>query len=354
MNTNQNENKTIGFYGGKFTIPHKGHRYLMIQASTIVDELHVVISHDPDNEQELFENTTMEPPSITQRVRWWEHMTKDLDHVHIHAVNEPYTNTFDGWEHGANEIKKAIGKRIDKVFSGEPTYGEYFDILYPDAEHVVLDRGRERYPISSTIIREQGVLSCWDMIPKEVRQDYVKKIVIVGTESNGKTTLLKNLASIYDTDYVEEYGRTMYEDMKSFGTLPEDFAKIVIGHTARVHYAIPNANKILFVDTEAYVTKNFLVDYENIEDDPVVNVIAKNQDYDLWLFLEPDVTWVDDGSRIFGDDDMRNRASDRLKSFLDEDGIEYVSVSGDYHQRLVTAIEAVDDLIDYEGSRNTI
>lgn len=337
---------TTGFYGGKFTIPHKGHQYLMTIASTMVDKLYVIVSYDDDHESGLYKNTGLTAPSYLQRVRWWEMMTAHLPHVEVRAVNEPYTGDFSGWEEGARLIRESMGNvPIDKVFSAEPSYGDYFKILYPEAEHVIIDPERTRFPISTTMIRQDGVAQHWDMIPPEVRRDFVKKIVVVGTESNGKSTLVKNLAALYDTNYVGEYGREIYEDMGSYITLPDDYSKIAIGHAHRVNEAVNSSRRVLFVDTEAHVTRNFLIDYENIHDDVVVNAIAAAQNYDLWLFLEPDVPWVDDGSRILGEQEIRHRASERLRSFLEDSGVDYVTVSGDYHQRITASINAVDDFL---------
>lgn len=337
---------TTGFYGGKFTIPHKGHQYLMTIASTMVDKLYVIVSYDDDYEAGLYENTGLTAPSYLQRVRWWEMMTAHLPHIEVRAVNEPYTGDFSGWEEGARLIRESMGNvPIDKVFSAEPSYDDYFKILYPEAEHVVIDPERTRFPISTTMIRQDGVARHWDMIPPEVRRDFVKKIVVVGTESNGKSTLVKNLAALYDTNYVGEYGREIYEHWGSYTTLPSDYAAIAIGHTHKVNEAIEDANRILFVDTEDNVTRNFLIDYENIYDDKVVNAIAQTQDYDLWLFLEPDVPWVDDGSRFLGEPDVRARSTDRLKKMIKDNGHEFVTISGNYQERLTTAIEAVDNFI---------
>lgn len=337
----------VGFYGGKFIIPHMGHLYAMIKASTMCKELHVIVSYDDKHEATLHEGTRIpELIPVKQRVRWWKQLTKDMPHVHVHAVYEPQTGEYSDWEVGANGIREAIGKPIDAVFSSERSYEAFLSRLYPGAQHVVVDPDRKKFPVSGTAIRRDGVFAHWDMIPPVVREYFVKKIAVVGTESNGKSTLVKNLASIYGTNYVEEWGRTFYERMGDFDTMPEDYAQIAVEHAHHVSKAVSDSRKLMFVDTEAFVTDRFSIEYEGAEvKQPVVQAIAKNQKFDLWLFLEPDVEWVPDGSRILGEQSVRNNVSSRLKNTLDENGIQYVTISGDYHQRLVSSMKAVDQLL---------
>lgn len=78
--------------------------------------------------------------------------------------------------------------------------------------------------------------------------------------------------------------------------------------------------------------------------------IAKLQQFDLWLFLEPDVKWIDDGTRVFGEEGIRIRNNEWLKSILAEKGIEYVSISGNYQERLEQAMVQVNKLMGVNGS----
>lgn len=122
----------VGMYGGKFYPVHMGHVYAMIQASAMVDELHVIVSYDDRYEREvLLEGAKIAHIPYSIRVRWWTQLTMDMPHVHVHAVEEIQTGHFSDWEHGAEAIRAAIGKEIDVVFSSEPSYSGYFDKLYP-------------------------------------------------------------------------------------------------------------------------------------------------------------------------------------------------------------------------------
>lgn len=337
----------VGMYGGKFYPVHMGHVAAMIRASTMVDELHVIVSYDDRFEREVILQGAKIPhiPHYI-RLRWWTELTKHMPHVHVHAVEEIQTGQFSDWEKGAAAMKAAVGKEIDTVFSSETAYSGYFDKLYPSARHIVLDPSRESFRISGTILRNEGPMKHWDLLPDVVKPFFAKKVVVVGTESCGKSTLVSNLATLYNTAYVEEFGRTFYDEIGGCEgiTIGEDYPRIAFEHKNRESLQLKRANKVLFIDTEAIVTQYFSIAYLG-KRQPILDEIAKLQHYDLWLFLEPDVEWVDDGTRSFGDREVRERNNGILKDLLQEHGVTYETISGNYNVRLEKAVRLVDELI---------
>jgi HTH-type transcriptional repressor of NAD biosynthesis genes len=187
----------------------------------------------------------------------------------------------------------------------------------------------------------------WDMIPEVVKPYFVKKVVVVGTESCGKSTLVRNLANLYNTNYVEEFGRIYYERLGNCAdiTLISDYPEIAFEHKYQEKKQIEKANKLLFIDTEAIVTQYYSMLYLD-HYNPTVEAVAKEQHYDLWLFLEPDVKWVDDGTRTFGVQEDRVMNNNLLKSMLDSRGIAYITIKGNYQQRIEAAIDHVNKLIE--------
>jgi HTH-type transcriptional regulator, transcriptional repressor of NAD biosynthesis genes len=281
---------TVGFIGGKFLPLHLGHVYAIVHASSSVDELYVVLSHSEIRDKELCEHTKMEyiPPQI--RLRWLSLLTKDMPNVKVISIEDEQGNDDYNWEEGAQLIKTAIGKPIDFVFSSEFEYNTIFEELYPNSKHVLIDPSRRHVTISATTIRREGVFRQWEFIPDCAKPYFIKKIVVVGTESCGKSTLTKNLAKIYNTTYVSEYGRIVCEELGGCDgvIVKEDYHKIAYGHKLEELKAIEKANKLVFIDTEAIVTQFYSNLYNN-EHQPLLDEMAKLQDYDLWLYLEPDV-----------------------------------------------------------------
>jgi HTH-type transcriptional repressor of NAD biosynthesis genes len=197
---------TVGFIGGKFLPLHLGHVYAIVHASTIVDELFVVLSHSELRDKELCQDIKMNYIPAQIRLRWLSQLTKDMPHVKVISIEDKHDNDNYDWAEGAQFIKREIGKPIDYVFSSEIQYNDIFKELYPNATHKLIDPMRSQVTISATTIRTEGVFKHWEFIPEFVRPYFVKKIVVVGTESCGKSTLTRNLAKIYNTTYVEEYG----------------------------------------------------------------------------------------------------------------------------------------------------
>ena len=63
------------------------------------------------------------------------------------------------------------------------------------------------------------------------------------------------------------------------------------------------------------------------------------------MFLEPDVKWVQDGTRASGDQSIRENNNKILKELLKENNIEFISISGDYDTRYEKSKEEILKLI---------
>lgn len=337
----------VGFLGGKFLPLHQGHVYAIINASTMVDELYIVLSHSEKRDRELCDGSKISYIPSQIRLRWLFQLTKEMDNVKIVEVEDQDGNEDYKWKEGALKIREVIGKEIDVVFSSEPEYGPIFNELYPEAEHILIDVNRQHVPISATKIREDGVYAYWDYIPEVAKPFFIKKVVILGTESCGKSTLTRNLACIYNTTYVKEYGRDYCEELGGCDgiILEEDYPMIAYGHKLKEYEAISNANKIVFIDTEAVVTQ-FYSELYNQKHQTVLDEIARIQKYDLCLYLEPDVKWVDDGLRVHGEQKVRIETNFRLMELLKNNGINFVSIGGTYQDRLEKSIELINSTFE--------
>ena len=97
----------------------------------------------------------------------------------------------------------------------------------------------------------------------------------------------------------------------------------------------------------------YLLDFKDNDNDDkrfkyIAECISYLNNYDLYIFLEPDVKWVQDGSRTYGDQKIREKNNKILKKLLDENGINYICVSGDYQNRYQESKNLVKKLLgDY-------
>jgi len=176
----------------------------------------------------------------------------------------------------------------------------------------------------------------------------IKKIVIIGPESTGKSTMCSLLARHYKTLWVEEYAReyllkngTNY----SFENLL-DVAKgqIELEEKAIKNSILKNQNSKLFIDTDMYVMKVWCEFVFNNCHHWILNRIAERK-YDLYLLCNIDLPWVKDELREYPDLESRKKLYKYYKDILINQQVQWVEISGDYEDRLSLAINAVNKLI---------
>lgn len=325
-----------GLVLGKFMPPQNGHLYLIDTAATQCKILYVMICSDKT-----------QPISGKLRYKWLCKIYKDKPTVKIiwcQDKNPQYPDECDTVDtfykkYWIPSIYNRI-KKLDVVFTSEE-YGDEFG-RYLGVPHVLVDQPRSHYAVSGTAVRLDPYTN-WKFIPRVVRPYYTKKVVIIGPESVGKSTLTKKLAVQFDTYHVEEYGRTYTEISGTNELTNEDFINIARGHKKLLNKTLKEGKKVIFVDTEAITTKIFGEMYLGDKFDPtVINGLIKKQKYDLYLLLNIDVPWVDDGTRDFPD--KRIEHFERIKQELKDNNIPYVLINGTYEERFEKAVNEVNNL----------
>lgn len=334
----------VGMYGGSFDPLHVGHIHDIIRAASICEELYLMISWCEGRES----------TSKELRYRWILNSTRHLPNVKIiliedKAVSKEEYNTDYYWEKGAADIKNAIGKPINVVFCGTDYLGtNRFESLYcPESDVVYFDRSE--VPISSTDIRTWA-LGNWDYIPSVCKDYYAQKVLIVGGESTGKSTLVQNLALAYNTNFVSEVGRDTcdYAGGEDY-MIAEDLYENILRQKINVMDAARHSNRILFVDTDAITTlfySKFLLGEGSKEDIKCTNLaksVSSIDNWDLVIFLEPDVEFIQDGTRNKKIKSNREKYSEQIKHLLRKSGVEFHTIGGDYINRFNKAKELIEN-----------
>lgn len=339
----------VGMYGGSFDPLHIGHIHDIIKAASMCEELYIVISWCEGRES----------VSKELRYRWILNSTRHLHNIKIiliedKAVSKEEYNTDYYWEKGAKDIKDAIGKKLDAVFCGSDYLGtNRFESLY-GAESEIVYFDRAEVPISSTEIRFDAMQQ-WEYVPLAAKSFYTKKILVVGGESTGKSTLVENLALAYNTNFVREVGRDTcdYAGGEQF-MIADDLVENLLKQKIYADEASKHSNRLLFVDTDALTTKfyiDFLLDAasdESVKTHNLADAINALNRWDLVIFLEPTVAFVQDGTRSEEIAADREKYSTQIKELFEKNNIPLEMIGGEYIDRFIKAKEIIKDRFHIE------
>ena len=183
--------------------------------------------------------------------------------------------------------------------------------------------------------------------------DHILKIVAIGPESTGKSTLCTELALHFSTYWCPEYAR---EYLINNGTnySYEDLLLIAKGQLAleekalielSIHHSKNDSTKqpILFIDTDMYVMKvwsEFVFD----QCDPwILNQISERK-YDGYLLCKHDLPWTKDELREYPEVEKRASLYNYYKDILINQQTPWFEVTGSETERTQQAINWVDKL----------
>lgn len=181
----------------------------------------------------------------------------------------------------------------------------------------------------------------------------LRKIVVIGPESTGKSTLCKQLAQHYNTVWCPEFAREYlltngtnysYDDLLTIAKgqliLENEYSQKMNSPS----FPLTTSHSPFFIDTDMYVMKvwcEFVFDkcHRFILDQIV------ERKYDLYLLCNTDLPWVKDELREYPDLESRHKLYNIYKDIMINQSVPWVDISGTYEERLQKAIAAVNDLL---------
>ena len=349
-----------GLVIGKFYPPHLGHLHVMQVALKRCERVTVEV---------LYSSVESIPGSV--RTKWIRQSFPGNSHLRVlDGLDDVLVDYEDPaiWDAHV-EIMKALlagadigadpWPAVDAVFVSE-SYGDELARRF-GARAVLVDPERGRFPVSGTAVRADPAGN-WNLLPGPVRAGLARRIVIIGAESTGTTTLsldlveaLRQRGGIWAaTGWVGEYGREYSALLQqrqmeaSASRLPSDFPwteqdfLVIAAEQNRLEEAAAcEGSPILVCDTDSLATCIWHERYRGHASQPLEALAAALPPRALYLLTSHEgVPFEDDGLR--DQPHLRPGMTVRFREVLEAQTAPWLEVAGSREQRLAIALEAVD------------
>lgn len=183
----------------------------------------------------------------------------------------------------------------------------------------------------------------------------LKKIVVLGPESTGKSTLCEQLAQHFESNWCPEFAREYlltygaqyeYDDLLAIAkgqlALEDEYTSMLENHSLPL---LENGGNIpLFIDTDMYVMKVWS-EFAFGQCHPFILEQIGLRKYDLYLLCDVDLAWSSDALREYPDLHTRQRLYRIYKDLMKNQPVDWVEINGGYETRLQKAIAAVNKLL---------
>ena len=293
----------LGLVVGKFSPLHLGHEHLITTALKACEQVAVVGYSQP-----TFPGCTRERREAWVARRFPQVLNMQLDDETLRlrctergvAWRRIPPNTAPDAEQQdwlAWLLDGPLGLRPDAMFASEayvhPTCERLGRLWGQEVTPVCVDPHRLRHPVSATQIRQDPHAHRNHLHP-DVYRDFVRRVVLLGGESSGKTTLAQALAKEFRTAWVPEYGRERWVERGGQLTL-QDLLDIGRIQVEREQAMLAQARGVLFCDTSPLTTLGYAG--WMFDASPESLQVLGQRPYDLMVLCEPDFSFVQDGTR---------------------------------------------------------
>ena len=165
-------------------------------------------------------------------------------------------------------------------------------------------------------------------------------ICLHGPESTGKSMLVTQLSAHFGCEAVPEYGRAYCE---AHGTDIGMAELVHIGETQDAMNRAARARSVGHVvfDTDSLITSVWAEMMFGVRD-PWFDTSEPSAE--IYLLLDIDLPFVDDGLRVYADAADRARFFDMSRAVLEQRGVRYALVSGTGDARFDCALAAIGSL----------
>ena len=359
-----------GLVVGKFYPPHRGHQFLAEQAAARCAQVTVLVMA-----------AECETLTLADRVAWLRAACAGLPEVTVAGVRcDVPTDLSDAavWAAQVAVMRAALERDrrppVDAVFSSEPYGAELAARLR--ARHVSVDPGRQAVPVSASQIRAD-LAGRWDDLTGPAQAGLAARIVLVGAESTGTSTIAELLADHYRlrggawartrcvTEAGRDYTATKWQQARSAAVAagrPEpaleelewtapDFDAVAAEQTRRENEAAAAGSPLVVCDTDAFATsvweRRYLGGRARGLQPWATSGLPR---HDVYLLTSHEgVPWHDDGLRE-GDLAVRAAMTDWFAEALTTAGHSWVLLTGSIEDRLALAVRVTDQMLRNRAS----
>jgi NadR type nicotinamide-nucleotide adenylyltransferase len=172
----------------------------------------------------------------------------------------------------------------------------------------------------------------------EKKYEMQKRVVVIGPESTGKSTLCMNLALHYKTKWLPEYARTYIENLN------RPYTNVDVLHIAKkqieLEKELAKENQLIFIDTDLIITKVWLLHVYKTCPKWIDDAI-KNTPRTLYLLCYHDLPWEFDPVRE--NPQLRDYFFEWYKKEIEALNIPYIVVKGEGDMRLKDCIQKISN-----------
>ncbi|QQS22109.1 AAA family ATPase [Candidatus Saccharibacteria bacterium] len=314
-----------GLVIGKFYPPHLGHNFLINTALKDCNDVDVLVVDNPAY-------------NIAAELRraWLQ-----AHHPSAHVMIIPDINNDDDSVAWAAHTMQFLGYKPDVVYSSEDYGGPWAH--YMGARSVVVDKARETVPISGTKVRA-NLLESWQYLSDEVRAGLCLRIVVVGAESTGTTTLARDLAEALHVPWVPEIGRYYTESILTCGAdwQNDDFYRIGRLQQAYEREIAARSKGVIVCDTNAVATQLWQRRYLG-KTTSIMRQIAARDKADLYIITGDEIPFVQDGIR--DGEHIRHEMHRWFTTYIAKLRVPCLVVRGSHSERLAKSLTAAKKMI---------
>lgn len=311
----------LGVVIGKFLPPHCGHHFLIDTALSRCTAVAVIICEKPGD-----------PIPGLLRQEWLQEIHPAAD---VRLIDDRYDeNDSRVW---AENTIGWLGRAPDVVFTSEH-YGDVY-AGHMDCKHVMVDHARTIIPCSGTLVRDDP-FARWEHLSAPVRGWYAKRIVVLGAESTGTTTLAQALSEYFRSAWVAEFGREYSLEKQTRGESgwrTEEFLEIAREQTRREDQAARKANRFLICDTNSFATTLWHRRYMGFSSPPL-DAFAESCRADLYLLTGDEIPFVQDGLR--DGESIRHDMHRWFETALASQPVPWLPIRGAPEERLEESVAA--------------